>query len=159
MTDTRTMPEPPPGSVILVNGETGTALQRFYSDGLWHRAGSVGGTKWEDIKTTQPILVVHLTEEEPLKPWEVAQEAYDALPQPDFKDRSSVQAYRRRETEIGTAFFDALRAAYLPDAPIPAHNKAIEMAWAEHNPEGYRAVEQAYRGYADLILLTYKSKG
>ena len=28
--------EPPMGSVVLAEGTTGTAWQRFYRDGLWH---------------------------------------------------------------------------------------------------------------------------
>jgi hypothetical protein len=29
-------PQPPRGSVVMVSSPTGTAAQRFYSDGLWH---------------------------------------------------------------------------------------------------------------------------
>lgn len=32
----RTDPEPPAGSVLMLHGETGTAVQRFYNDGLYH---------------------------------------------------------------------------------------------------------------------------
>ena len=35
----RTDPEPPPGSVVLLHSMTGTAAQRFYSDGMWHTTG------------------------------------------------------------------------------------------------------------------------
>lgn len=28
--------EPPSGSVVMVQGRTGTAYQRFHSDGMWH---------------------------------------------------------------------------------------------------------------------------
>ena len=31
-------PEPREGSIVLVSSTTGTAAQRFYSDGLWHHA-------------------------------------------------------------------------------------------------------------------------
>lgn len=33
---TRYLTEPPTGSVLLADGLTGTAWQRFFSDGLWH---------------------------------------------------------------------------------------------------------------------------
>lgn len=36
----RTDIEPNPGSVVLTSGEWGTAWQRHFSDGLWHRSGS-----------------------------------------------------------------------------------------------------------------------
>ena len=32
------VPEPRHGSIVLVASTTGTAAQRFYSDGLWHHA-------------------------------------------------------------------------------------------------------------------------
>jgi hypothetical protein len=31
-------PEPRHGSIVLITSDTGTAAQRFYSDGLWHVA-------------------------------------------------------------------------------------------------------------------------
>ena len=31
-----TDPEPPEGSVLMIESTTGTAVQRFYSDGLYH---------------------------------------------------------------------------------------------------------------------------
>jgi hypothetical protein len=31
-------PEPTHGSIVLISSTTGTAAQRFYSDGLWHVA-------------------------------------------------------------------------------------------------------------------------
>ncbi len=34
-------PEPRHGSIVLLTSDTGTAAQRFYSDGLWHGATGV----------------------------------------------------------------------------------------------------------------------
>ena len=48
MTDTWTT-EPPLGSVVLMDNETGTAWQRHHSDGLWH---STTGryAEWDEIR-------------------------------------------------------------------------------------------------------------
>lgn len=63
----RNAPEPPPGSVVLTEGPSGTAYQRFHSDGSWHSTAS-GLTRsfdWEALqrKTDRdgafPLLLVH----------------------------------------------------------------------------------------------------
>lgn len=52
-------PEPGHGSVVLVHGATGTAYQKFYSDGMWH--GTNGRViTWEEICTKpNPPLIIH----------------------------------------------------------------------------------------------------
>jgi hypothetical protein len=59
-----TKPEPPPGSVVLVHGVTGTAYQRFFSDGLWHAAGAVNGIGWNTLNALNNnlgVIVLHDT--------------------------------------------------------------------------------------------------
>lgn len=60
--------EPPEGSVVLAHGTTGTAYQRFYSDGLWH--GTNGRVlTWTQVRNlttdpTRPPLLIHEAEED-----------------------------------------------------------------------------------------------
>lgn len=64
-----TDPEPALGSVIMVEGETGTAYQRFYSDGLYH--GTNGRVAHYDLikehirrhheEGGSPVLLIHDT--------------------------------------------------------------------------------------------------
>lgn len=53
--------EPPPGSVILLHGDSGTAVQRMFSDGKYHT--STGRTyTYEELFTVNPNaapLLVH----------------------------------------------------------------------------------------------------
>lgn len=55
------MDEPPRGSVVLIHGATGTAVQRFYSDGRWHPAGADYGLLWHQVVSendqVDPILI------------------------------------------------------------------------------------------------------
>ena len=41
-----TMEEPTPGSVVLVMGPTGTAWQRYFTTGEWHRCGGGRPRSW-----------------------------------------------------------------------------------------------------------------
>lgn len=45
--------EPEPGSVVLVNGEYGTAWQRYFDDGLWHSVRGGRGRTWEEMLARQ----------------------------------------------------------------------------------------------------------
>lgn len=53
--------EPEHGSVILAHGWTGTAYQRFFSDGKWH--GTNGRVlTWAEVSAQcapTPIIVIH----------------------------------------------------------------------------------------------------
>lgn len=53
--------EPDFGSVVMVNGPTGTAYQRFYSTGLWVRAGSDKQYTWTQVKdgSSSPPFVIY----------------------------------------------------------------------------------------------------
>ena len=48
--------QPPHGSVVMVNGATGTAYQRFYSTGLWARAGSANQYTWGQVLKLNPNI-------------------------------------------------------------------------------------------------------
>jgi len=53
--------EPPPGSVVLVHGRTGTAYQRHHADGLWHSAAGMRYVNWEHLKSLsfEPLIVIY----------------------------------------------------------------------------------------------------
>lgn len=54
------MIEPHPGSVVLTNGEFGTAWQRHGVDGLWHSTRRTGGPKtWEWLLTKRHLVLVY----------------------------------------------------------------------------------------------------
>lgn len=42
-------PEPTEGSVVLMHGETGTAAQRFFRDGLWRVPGRSEPLTWDEV--------------------------------------------------------------------------------------------------------------
>lgn len=50
--------EPEPGSVVLTEGEHGTAWQRFFSDGKWHsiRGGSL---HWGELLRKRNLVLVY----------------------------------------------------------------------------------------------------
>lgn len=50
--------EPLPGSVIMTDGEHGTAWQRHFHDGLWHRCGSTQKKNWEYLLTEKRNVVL-----------------------------------------------------------------------------------------------------
>lgn len=72
----RSAPEPPVGSVVLVEGVTGTAYQRLFSTGRWHSApvGAAGSLSWEALqaKTERPgalpLILVHEAPEDSTPP-------------------------------------------------------------------------------------------
>lgn len=51
--------EPYPGSVVLTQGEFGTAWQRFFSDGKWH--STRGGTpkQWTEMLAQRNLVLVY----------------------------------------------------------------------------------------------------
>jgi hypothetical protein len=51
--------EPFPGSVVLSSGEYGTAWQRYFSDGLWHRVGGGRAKTWEDMLRKRNLVLVY----------------------------------------------------------------------------------------------------
>lgn len=51
--------EPLPGSIVLTEGLFGTAWQRFFSDGLWHRAGSGGTATWQELLSRRNVVLVY----------------------------------------------------------------------------------------------------
>lgn len=59
--------EPLPGSVVLTEGRHGTAWQRHFSDGLWHRTGR-GGTPrtWESLIDKRNVILVYDAAARPL---------------------------------------------------------------------------------------------
>jgi len=52
-------PQPEPGSVVLVNGEYGTAWQRFYSDGLWHSVLHQRTRDWDELLRQRNLVLVY----------------------------------------------------------------------------------------------------
>lgn len=66
ITDTRgvlidpAVSEPHPGSVLLVNGPTGTAWQRKVTDGLWYSVISRRpGRDWAGVCRFRNVVLVH----------------------------------------------------------------------------------------------------
>jgi hypothetical protein len=47
--------EPPHGSVVLLNGVTGTAWQRHYTDGLWHSTAHAVPYTWANLLDTRAV--------------------------------------------------------------------------------------------------------
>ena len=56
--------EPLPGSVVLTNGLHGTAWQRHFTDGLWHRTGSNPSRPktWEWFLTQRNLVLIYNAE-------------------------------------------------------------------------------------------------
>jgi hypothetical protein len=54
--------EPEPSSVVLTEGEFGTAWQRYFSDGLWHRVGGKQVRTWEALCKTRNLVLVYEAE-------------------------------------------------------------------------------------------------
>lgn len=55
----RDYPEPEPSSVVLTNGEFGTAYQRYFSDGKWHRVGGGRPRDWEYLLGQRNLVLVY----------------------------------------------------------------------------------------------------
>ena len=51
--------EPERGSIIMTHGDWGTAYQRFFSDGLWHRVGGGGGRTWDWVLRQRSVRLVY----------------------------------------------------------------------------------------------------
>lgn len=51
--------EPLPGSVVLTEGQHGSAWQRFFSDGLWHPVRGGGPRTWEHLLTKRNLVLVY----------------------------------------------------------------------------------------------------
>ena len=73
-----TMTEPSLGSIILIHEPTGTAAQRWYSDGLWHTTNGHTMT-WEGacIIDMRPPIVVYDPEVMPAQPRNEVEDAFD----------------------------------------------------------------------------------
>ena len=56
--------EPNPGSVLLLHGETGTAVQRFFNDGLYHSVTGKVYTYLELFRVNPNRLPLVVTEGE-----------------------------------------------------------------------------------------------
>lgn len=52
--------EPPAGSIVMSEGDTGTAHQRFYSDGLWHSTSGKTRTWAQLVALTERPGAFHL---------------------------------------------------------------------------------------------------
>jgi hypothetical protein len=51
--------QPRPGSVVLTNGEYGTAWQRYFSDSLWHRTGGGRPRPWWWLVQQRNLVLVY----------------------------------------------------------------------------------------------------
>lgn len=51
--------EPTMGSVVLVGGEYGTAFQRHFSDGKWHRTGGGRPKSWAFMLNQRNLVLVY----------------------------------------------------------------------------------------------------
>lgn len=51
--------EPNPGSVVLTDGEWGTAWQRFFHDGLWHKVGGGRAFTWARLLEERNLVLVY----------------------------------------------------------------------------------------------------
>lgn len=51
--------EPLPGSVILTEGPHGTAWQRFFTDGKWHRVSGGPAREWRFFLTKRNVVLVY----------------------------------------------------------------------------------------------------
>ncbi len=55
--------EPLPGSIIMTEGAHGTAWQRWFGDGLWHRCGSSQKKDWAYLLTKRNVVLVYDADE------------------------------------------------------------------------------------------------
>lgn len=51
--------QPEPGSVVLSGGEHGTAWQRYFSDGMWHRVGGGKARTWTELLAKRNLVLVY----------------------------------------------------------------------------------------------------
>lgn len=52
------MKEPNPGSVVLVSGVFGTAWQRRFLGGRWHKVGGTTSRDWDELCRTYRNMVL-----------------------------------------------------------------------------------------------------
>ncbi len=60
--------EPEPSSIVLTNGQYGTAWQRHFADGLWHRVGGNRAFTWERMLQERNLVLVYDAEPRTLTP-------------------------------------------------------------------------------------------
>lgn len=63
MLDIEDSSEPLPGSIIMTEGIHGTAWQRWFGDGLWHRTGSSQKKDWAYLLTKRNVVLVYDADE------------------------------------------------------------------------------------------------
>lgn len=51
--------QPNPGSVVLSGGPHGTAWQRHFKDGKWHRTGGGRGRTWREVMAHRNLVLVY----------------------------------------------------------------------------------------------------
>lgn len=51
--------EPLPGSILMTDGEHGTAWQRFFSDGRWHPTRGGDSKNWDELMSRRNVLLVY----------------------------------------------------------------------------------------------------
>ena len=51
--------EPLPGSIVMTEGFHGSAWQRHFNDGLWHRCGSTQRKDWAYLLTKRNVVLVY----------------------------------------------------------------------------------------------------
>lgn len=61
--DEDTSYEPLPGSIVMTEGVHGTAWQRWFGDGLWHRCGSSQKKDWAYLLTKRNVVLVYDADE------------------------------------------------------------------------------------------------
>lgn len=57
--------EPHPGSVVMTDGEWGTAWQRHFATGLWHPTRGTGGKPWSDLLKRRNLVLVYAASPRP----------------------------------------------------------------------------------------------
>ena len=55
--------EPLPGSVVLTEGEFGTAWQRYFSDGKWHSVRGGGAKQWKYLLGKRNLTLAYDADE------------------------------------------------------------------------------------------------
>ncbi len=53
------IPEPRPGSIVLVDGEFGTAWQRHFDDGLWHCSRGGRARPYDTVLAERNVVLVY----------------------------------------------------------------------------------------------------
>lgn len=51
--------QPHPGSIVLTDGEWGTAWQRHFSTGRWHPTRGGGSKDWADLLQRRNLMLVY----------------------------------------------------------------------------------------------------